>query len=223
MKKINTKGTVSIVIGILFVIYSLIAFGVIGYNGKQFATAYLFTAFAYVLFTMSIWLIYNFFLNYPILIGGVLYVVVQTIISIVFMRLPWDAFKASVIVQLLVAAAYGVAALSVMSAKNVVSGMDDKTRKKRNYLELLQMEIETLLLQDKSSEVEKALTDLSETIRYSDPMSAKELAAAEDEILEKVTLLGAEYPTLSEEEQLLQIKEIKNKMLVRNRKCKVLK
>lgn len=87
----------------------------------------------------------------------------------------------------------------------------------------LKIEVEELRLQEEDADVKKALTELSEAIRFSDPMSAEELAGAEEAIMEKVTILSSDYNGISAEEKLSRIQDIKNKISVRNMKCKMLK
>lgn len=137
MKKVDNKWVMSGIIGILFLVYNIIVFGVIGYQGAQFMMAYLFTIIAFVLFILTIWFVCgknnklkDIFLGLPILLEGTAYVAVQTVLSIVFMVLPWEILKISVILQILLASVYAVLVLSSISAKNAISNIDDKVRKK---------------------------------------------------------------------------------------------
>ncbi len=230
MKKIDNKWMISAIIGIVFVIYTIVVFGLIGYSGRQFMVAYLFTMLAYVFFLFTVWSICgknnrlkDIFLGLPVLVEGIFYVVIQMVLSIIFMIIPWKIFNVSIILQVIGIAIYAILVISSISAQNAVTNIDEKVRKKRNYLGALNVELKAVLLKENTPPVEKALSELAETVRFSDPMSAGELVVIEDEIMERFMLLENEYDTLTEAERLLQINEIKNKVLVRNMKCKMLK
>lgn len=230
MKKIDNKWMISAIIGIVFVIYTIVVFGLIGYSGRQFMVAYLFTMLAYVFFLFTVWSICgknnrlkDIFLGLPVLVEGIFYVVIQMVLSIIFMIIPWKIFNVSIILQVIGIAVYAILVISSISAQNAVTNIDEKVRKKRNYLGALNVELKAVLLKENTPPVEKALSELAETVRFSDPMSAGELVVIEDEIMERFMLLENEYDTLTEAERLLQINEIKNKVLVRNMKCKMLK
>lgn len=229
-KGLNNKWMASIIVAIIFVLYSVVAFVVIGYQGNQFLVAYLFTLAAYLFLLISIWVIgrarndlKDIFLGIPVWRICIIYVITQTVLGLVFMVLPIDIFKVSVVLQLILAGVYIILVCTAFAGKNTVSNIDDKVKKKRNYLGILKVEIDTLLQEETSPYVKEALAELSEMIRFSDPMSVDDLQALEEEILEKVSILASEYTGYDEAEKLVSLKQIKNKMLTRNMKCKMLK
>lgn len=229
-KRLDNKWIATIVIAIIFALYSLVAFVLIGYRGKQFLTAYLFTLAAYLFLIISIWVVSgkkndlkDIFLGISVWRISIIYVVAQTMLGLVFMVLSIDGFILSVVLQLILVGVYIALVCTAYAAKNTVSDIEDTVKKKRNYLGILKTELDTLLLQEASAHVKEALVELAEVVRYSDPMSADELQTIEDDILERVSILASGYSVCGEEEKLASINLIKNKVMTRNMKCKMLK
>lgn len=228
--KVNNKWLVSALVIISFLIYNIVAFGLIGYNGKQFIVTYIFTLIAYASMLIMIWItagkdnqLKDIFLGIPVLRNCVIYVVIQTVLSFIIMLLPDSLFILSLVIQLLVVAVYWFWTISLLGAKNTIENIDHKVKKKRNYLELLKIEVETMKTEEKDEAVRGVLGELAETIKYSDPMSAVELESMENEILEMVMVLESEQRDMTKEEKLERINKISNKVNVRNMKCKMLK
>lgn len=229
-EKIDNKWIVTAILGTAFVIYSIITFGIIGYNGAQFLVTYLFTIVAYASMLIIIWKVCgkdnnlkDIYIGLPILCEGAVYLVVQSVLSLILMILPDKLIMVSIIVQLLLLAIYWVLVLTAISARNAIVNIDNKIRRKRNYLEMMKIEVETIRMEEIDEDIKKALAELSEKIRFSDPMSSPELENLENEIMEKVMILESEYKNLSKEAKEEQIKSISNKVNVRNMKCKMLK
>lgn len=226
----GNKYQIGFAVAVVLGLYSVIAFVLIGYQGKQFLTAYFFTVAAYVFFLCTVLLVpdgkdslKNVFLGIPLWKESLIYAAVQTVLSFIVMLLPSEVYKLSVVLQLLLAGVHIILVCISFVGKRTIEAVDDKVRKKRNYLGVLQIEIDALSLSEASVEVKEALHELSETVRFSDPMSAEELQAQEDEILERISVLAEKYASLTEEEKMAEVVQIKNKMLSRNMKCRMLK
>ena len=139
------------------------------------------------------------------------------------MLLPWDVLVIATISQVVLYLIYISRIVIYNGAEKTISEIDKQVNTKKRYIESLSIECESLLLVETNELVRNALVDLKEVIRYSDPMSPKELSVIEDEILYKVSELTNSFSSLTEEQKVESIKNIKNQMLVRNMKCKIFK
>lgn len=229
-EKIDNKWIITAILATGFIIYSILAFGVVGYRGSQFLITYLFTIISYASMLTIIWKICgkdnslkDIYLGLPVIKEGAIYLVIQTFLSFLFMMLPAKLIIISIAIQLLLLLVYWILVLTAIGARNAIVNIDNKIWRKRNYLEVMKIEVESIKMEENDLEIKKALGDLSELIRFSDPMSSHELESLENDIMEKVTFLSMDYQSISKETKMEQIKIITNKVNVRNMKCKMLK
>lgn len=226
----KNKGVVSLVIAVIFALYSVVCFVLIGNRGTQFLTAYLFTVAAFSFLICSVWLLdasqntlRDVFMGIPIWRECVLYAILQVGFSIIIMLLPESLLKITVVIQIMLLGSYVILVASSIAGKHTVENADRKVQAKRDYLGTLQVELQLLIQKESSLDVQKALNELTETVRFSDPMSSEELRMAEDEILDCIAVLQSEYDESTPDEKMLRIKNIKNKVVARNMRCKILK
>lgn len=222
MKKNSTKGYV--ILGILFVLISIIAFAVPTVKTTTFWIAYVFTAAAFAA-QIVIWktalgkeeTLKSKFLGFPVVHIGIVYAVLQVIAFAVFMFMPilpaWSAIVACSVIA-------GISAVCMISAdagRNEIERVETKVQKKVFYIRELQADIELLADNESDTSVKTALTQLAEKIRFSDPMSNEQLADLENKISTKV----AELKTVSNKVEI--ITELNSLLDERNKKCKILK
>ena len=222
MKKNSTKGYV--ILGILFVLISIIAFAVPTVKTATFWIAYVFTAAAFAA-QIGIWktalgkerTLKSKFLGFPVVHIGIVYAIIQTVAFAVFLFVPtlpaWSAIVAFSVVT-------GVSAVCMISAdagRDEIERVEAKVQKKVFYIRELQADIELLADNETNADVKTALTQLAEKIRFSDPMSNEQLADLEDKISTKIE----ELKTTSS--QLEIITELNSLLDERNKKCKILK
>ena len=222
MKKNSTKGYV--ILGILFVLISIIAFAVPTVKTATFCIAYVFTAAAFAA-QIGIWktalgkegTLKSKFLGFPIVHIGIVYAVIQVIAFAVFMFVPTLPAWSAIVVCSIIAGVSAVCMISDNVGRNEIERVEAKVQKKVFYIRELQADIELLADNESDATVKTALTQLAETIRFSDPMSNEQLADLENKISTKV----AELKTASS--KLMIITELNSLLAERSKKCKILK
>lgn len=222
MKK-NTKLAYA-VLGIVFILFNVIAFAVPTDKTITFWIAYAFTVVAFAL-QIGIWIaafkaaetLKSKFLGVPIIYVGIVYLVLQLIAFAVFMIFP---LIPSWIVVIACALVLGISAICLISADAVrdeINRVEEKVNQKVFYIRELQADVEIMAEQEQNLETKISLTKLAEKIRYGDPMSSEALADLEERISEKVTALK----TANNKSEI--ITELDLLLAERNRKAKILK
>ena len=221
MKKNSTKGYV--ILGILFALISIIAFAVPTVKTATFWIAYVSTAAAFAA-QIIIWrtalgkeTLKSKFLGFPVIHIGIVYTVIQVIAFAVFMFVPTLPTWSAIVVCSVIAGISAVCMISADAGRNEIERVEAKVQKKVFYIRELQADIELLADNETNADVKKALTQLAEKIRFSDPMNNEQLADLEDKISTKIE----ELKTTSS--QLEIITELNSLLDERNKKCKILK
>lgn len=213
-----------VVLGILFVLISVIAFVIPTEKTATFWIVYVFTAMAFVA-QIAIWrnalgkedTLKSKFLDLPVVHVGIVYLVVQIVAFAVFMGFPVIPSWVAVIVCALILGISAIRLISAEVARNEINRAEDKVNQKVFFIRELQADVEMLAQQEQNPETKTALIKLAEKIRYSDPMSSEALADLEAEISEKITTLK----TVADKQNMIQ--EIELLMTERNKKTKMLK
>lgn len=222
MKKNSTKGYV--ILGILFVLISIIAFAVPTVKTATFWIAYVFTAAAFAA-QIGIWktalgkegTLKSKFLGFPVVHIGIVYAIIQTVAFAVSLFVPTLPVWSAIVVCSVIAGISAVCMISVDAGRNEIERVEAKVQNKVFYIRELQADIELLADNETNADVKTALTQLAEKIRFSDPMSNEQLADLEDKISTKIE----ELKTTSS--QLEIITELNSLLDERNKKCKILK
>lgn len=222
MKKNSSKGY--LILGILFVLISVIAFAVPSAKTAVFWISYAFTVIAFAA-QIIIWnaalgrseSLKSKFLGFSVVHIGIVYLVVQIIALIVFLSIPtlpiWSAAVACVAIA-------GVSAICMIVSDvgcSEIERVSTKAQEKTFYIKQLQVEVELLAGAETDTATKSALTQLAEKIRYSDPMSNEQIADIEDQITEKIIDLK------SAADKVEIIKELNSLLDERNKKVKHLK
>ena len=222
MKKNSTKGYV--ILGILFALISIIAFAVPTVKTATFWITYVFTAAAFAA-QIVIWktalgkgeTLKSKFLGFPVVHIGIVYTVIQVIAFAVFMFVPTLPTWSAIVVCSVIAGISAVCMISADVGRDEIERVEAKVQNKVFYVRELQADIELLADNETNADVQTALTQLAEKIRFSDPMSSEQLADLENKISIKV----AELKTASSKLEI--ITELNSLLDERNKKCKILK
>lgn len=222
MKKNSSKGY--FILGILFILVSIIAFAVPAAKTAAFWISYAFTVIAFAA-QIIIWKaalgrsksLKSKFLGLPVLHIGIVYLVVQVVALIVFLSIPtlpiWSAVVACAVIA-------GVSAACMIASdvgRGEIERVSAKVREKAFYIKQLQADVELLSGAETDAATKSALTQLVEKIRYSDPMSNEQIAYIEDRITAKI----AELKSATDKAKI--IAELNLLLDERNRKTKILK
>lgn len=220
----NTGATVSISI-ISLIIFNVVAFIFPFLHTVTFWLGYCFATMSIVILLLSSLALLGKsdsntkFLSVPQFDVALLYFVLQIVLSFVEMTNSFLTYKIAIIINCALVAVFLIAFLLVGIGKSAVESRDSYTNNKRFYIKNIQVELE--LLETTDFEIAKALNDLKENVRFSDPMSHSQLAAIENKIENKVFQLKEQINVKSE--ALLLCNEIQFLLKERNQKTKLLK
>ena len=222
MKKNSSKGY--LILGILFVLVSVIAFAVPSAKNTAFWISYGFTVLAFAA-QIAIWkaafgraeFLKSKFLSFPIVHIGIVYLVVQIIDLAVFLFIPTLPIWSAVVACAVIAGVSAVCMIASDVGRSEIERVSAKVREKTFYIKQLQVDVELLAGAETDTATKSALTRLAEKIRYSDPMSDGQLADIED----RITVKFAELKSSADKVKI--INELNSLLDERNRKCKLLK
>lgn len=213
-----------VILGILFVLVSAIAFAVPTAKTGTFWTAYVFTAAAFAA-QVGVWktafgrekTLKSKFLGFPVVHIGVVYLVIQIVVFAVFVLVPNLPVWSAIVVCAAIAGISAVCMIAVSGGRGEIEEAEKKTREKVFAIKNLQTDIEILAKKETDETVKAALEQLAEKIRFSDPMSGEQLEELESRISSK----AAELKTTADKEAV--IRELDSLLDERNQKCKIYK
>lgn len=222
MKKDKVLGYTTL--GILFAVLSVIAFAVPTVKTGTFWVAYVFTVIAFAV-QVLIWKaafdkdesLKSKFFGIPTGYVGGEYLLVQIVAFVIFLFLPTLPLWSVVIVCGTILGIAVILMISAEAGRNEIERVESRSGKKVFCIKALQADVELLSETERNPELKEALLELSEKIRFSDPMSCGESEDLETAIVTKIAELKSTV------DKMEKIKEIERLLAERNRKCKILK
>ena len=222
MKKNNLMSYLAL--GIMFVLFNVIAFVIPTEKTATFWTAYAFSVVAFAV-QIPLWKIAlgkkdtlkSKFLGIPVIHVVITYLIIQLIAFAVFMILPTLPVWLAVVVCAIILAISALCAIAGQAGANEINRVEEKIKVKRAFIQFLQVDLEMLAENETDAETKSSLKRLAEKVRFSDPMSHEMLGELESRITNKVEELKA-----SADKNTL-IVEIEALLTERNKKCKILK
>ena len=222
MKKNSTKGY--LILGILFALISIIAFAVTTVKTSTFWISYVFTVVSFAA-QVGIWkvalgreeILKSKFLGFPVAHIGIVYLVIQCVAFAVFMFAPTLPAWSAIVVCSCIAGISVVCMIAADTGRSEIERVEAKVQKRVFYIKSLQLDVEMIADAEGDADTKKALEELAEKIRFSDPMSSEQLADLEDRITSKI----AELKTATNKTEL--ISELNSLLNERNKKCRILK
>ena len=185
------KDTLRALIGlaVLWVLYVLVVFLIPFVKTATFWVSFLFTMIAFVVVAASIYIAFckkpdarSKFYGFPIARIGVIYGVVQLVLSLLFMSLSrWAPVWLTV---LACAIALGISVIGLISADAVVEEIhiqDEKLKKDVSLMRGLQSKVNQMAAQCEEPAT-SAVKEFAEELRYSDPVSGDALAEIERDL-----------------------------------------
>ena len=220
-----------VVLGVVLVVYNVLAFALPFPKTAVFAVSYLFTTIAILAQIYVIRTAFyrgegvkSKFYGFPIAKLGVIYLAVQLIAGLVFMALglivPVWLPLALYVVLLGVAAAGFVAA---DAARDEVVRQEVKLEKDVSRMREFQAKGRALVTLNQVPEAARPLEKLAEDLRFSDPVSSEALTEIEDQLAECLAQLQ-EAVSAQKTEQILSVCQEAERILAeRNQLCKLSK
>lgn len=222
MKKNSSKGYV--ILGILFVLVSVIAFAVPLAKTAAFWISYAFTVIAFAA-QIIIWKaalgrnksLKSKFLGLPVLHIGIVYLVVQVIALIVFLSIPTLPVWSAIVAGAVIAGSSAICMIAADVGRSEIEQVSAKAREGTFYIKQLQTDIESLADTETNAETKTALKQLAEKIHFSDPVRDTQIADIENRITAKIS----EMKSATDKSRI--INELNSLLDERNKKIKILK
>ena len=223
MKKDTIRAIV--VAAIVFIIYNLIAFVIPFAHTAAFWISYGFTLAAFFVVAVSIYLAFiknpdakSRFYGFPIARIGVLYGIVQLVVSLIVMALatwtPWW------IPTLVYAIGMGATIIGLISAEAVVEEIQTQDVKLKDNTVMMRALL-SKISQIASQTDDAAIKALAEEFRYSDPVSNDVVADAEADLAAAVDQLQAAFVDGDNEATAQLCRKTAALLAERNRICKL--
>lgn len=177
-------------IGIVFVVFSVIAFLVPFVKNAVFWVTYVFSTIAILAQYYVLNEAFNKgenvkskFYGFPIANIGIVYLILQIVVGLLFMALAkWIPLWIPTVLYVigLGAALFGFISADVM--REEIERQDEKLKVDVVLMRRLQSESKFLISQCNNADTKKAVETLAEKLRYSDPVSKEELREVENDL-----------------------------------------
>ena len=219
---------------VVFLFANVLVFLIPFPHGLAFWTAYVFLMIALIVgfiityvsaektFTQK-----NGIRYYPLMRFGVMYLIVQGIVSLIFFLLDSYITLPLIwippVVCLVIFAIFAVLLISTYSGLKVVESVDEQSKKETSFIYNLTAEADLLRQQVPNPDLQKELTSLYEAIRYSDPVSTSAVADVDSRIRGEMDVLKAAV-TLNDAGKIREsVQKLSLLIAERNQKCKLSK
>lgn len=213
-----------VVIGILFILFNVIAFAIPTTKTSAFWMGYVFTVIAFAV-QASVWYLSiskkqdlkSKLLGSTVTYISVIYLIIQFVAFLVFMFISSVPSWCAILICVLILSTSVICMITTNSGTETIASTENKIAVKRQFIKDLQIEVEMLAEAETDSDIKQSLNALAKKIRLSDPMSNSSLSELEDELLSKVNTIE------SSSDKASAIKEAETLLLKRNKKVKALK
>ena len=216
-------------LAILFVVFTVVVF-VVPYFEKTtvFWIAYIFALLAMAVqlyvqpkaFARKGWR--SKFYGFPIARVGVIYLIVQLILSLVFMAIAAFATLWIEIILFIIALALAVLGFTAADAmRDEIERQDIQLNKNVDTMRSLQSKVNALIGQAAGMNIESEIKKLSENFKFSDPVSSENLVEIENELYASVDLLQQAVIDGDDDNALTLCRKVNTTLAERNRLCKL--
>jgi hypothetical protein len=163
--------------------------------------------------------------GFPVFRIGYIYFAVQTVFSIIMFGI--NAYKevpawVAVVFSVLILAGALIGVIATDNTRDVIEKQEQQDRAKTKAITYFKLDVDNLVDMCSDGELKKRIEKLADTLKYSDPVSADELRALENQISNEIASLGTlinTNPDYAKE----KVTHIENLLADRNRRCKALK
>lgn len=217
-------------IGVGLVLFNVIAFVVPHAWSASFWVGYAFVTVAILAQVLSLKIAFDresdlelMFLGLSIVQIGALYLGLQLVAGLVCMFVPGIPTWVAVVVSAVLLAGYALATISAVAGTQMVTDLGEQVQAKTFFIRSLTVDLENLGARIDDSELKQAVGRLRDSVRYSDPMSAEQLAEAEERIAAQMRDLERYVSEGDREAAVSLCAELELTVAERNRRCKMLK
>lgn len=200
MKKNNSlKNKNTIGFGLIYVIllgvFNLLVFTIFKNHTSVFWISYTFMTLAFAVQIISMFLSFRTadvetaFFGIPLASFSVYYLCAELVIGAIFMIFQQAGFTLALVIQVVVLAIFLVVAIISLMARDTVREIGNNIKEKVADLRSVLIDVEMMRDGCGDPELKERLRKLSETIKYSDPMSNAAVADVEQRIKRQVSEL----------------------------------
>lgn len=200
-----------------------------GQGGVEFWLSFSFMLIAFVcvggmglLISNKIRSLKDWIFSLPVIRWCIIYLGCELALSFIFMILPLG-WKLTFITQLLLLVAFSGLVFPSMFQRDYVEKVREETKVKVAFTRTLLAKVTSLSARAEDAALKAALTEASETLRHSDPMSHEELGELEAEISALVDLLESQVKGADTEGAKASCKELGFKLTERSQMARALK
>lgn len=227
-KKFGTMG--ALIYFVIFAAYNLCVFMIFKNFNAVFWISYAFMLVAFCIHIFCVFFIAKnmnvraVFFGIPLMSFSIYFACAELFCSLVFMIFRnFASMKITILIQALLLCAFIVVAIVSIMTRDVVQSIDSKIKENVNFIKGLNVDVEMLMQRSPDAETTGALKKLSETVKYSDPMSNSAVATQEQMIMQYI----AELRTVFDSGDMAKVRELCGKIellfIERNKKLMVSK
>ena len=197
MKNNKTKNTVAfgLIYVILLGVFNLLVFTISKSRNDVFWLSYGFMTLAFVVQIVSMFMSFKSadvetaFFGIPLASFSVFYLCAELVIGALFMIFQMASFTLALVIQVLVLAVFLIIAIISLLSRDTVQQISDNVKEHVSNLKSVLVDIEMLMDGCTDPEHKANLRKLSETVKYSDPISNEAVADVEQRIMRKISEL----------------------------------
>lgn len=232
MKKSTAKKSwimTAVIYAIIFAVFNLLVFVIANEKNGVFWMSYAFMCIAFVVQIGSMLLALRsletetVFMGIPLASLSLYYFFAAIFVGAVFMFFQNAPFKLALVLQILILAIYVVIAIMALMSRNVVQDVNDNLRENVEAIKTLVVDVDVFIPQVNDPALKKSLKKVSETIKYSDPMSNAAVTDIEEQIMQTVNELRINIENSRNAEAIQTCKDIEVLFMQRNSLLKATK
>lgn len=193
MKENKNLTLTGIIYALLFVVYNVIIFMLFKELTVVFWVSYVFMGIAFAVQITSMMLSFKstdvetIFHGIPLASLSFYYLLAELFCSFVFMLFQGAGVKAAIIIQLLLLAAFVIIAIIALMARDAVQDVNKKIKENVSFIKSINVDLEMLKEHCSDAALKECLRKLTETVKYSDPMTNASVADVEQRIMQKLS------------------------------------
>lgn len=170
--------------------------------------------------------IHAIFMGIPLFMVGLIYFIIEAFLALIFIILAVFEVQVpltlEVVLQVLALAIFLICAILAIMGRNVLNEIEDSRKKAVTNIRYLVADMEMAALSlSNNQELKKEVLNVSEDIKYSDPMSNKNVAMLDEKINDLVMQLKDACQVSNPDSELIKELLRKIKLSVRERNQKI--
>ena len=195
MKKQKNLIMTGLIYAILIGVYNLLVFVIFKNHTSVFWISYGFAMIAFGVQVVSMFLslrkmdVESVFFGIPLVSFSLYYLIAELCVSTVFMIFQDVDTTLPLVIQILILAIYAVIAIITLMARDTVQEIGENVKQKVVQLKSVRVDIDMLYESCSDPELKAKLRKLSDTVKFSDPMTIEAISDVEQRIQQKVSEL----------------------------------